>query len=219
MEDRFKALLTMDKLRDHLTYREKNAKRHEDFIVTRKVSTGRFDKTICIDDNRQLWYVGEFGNEPIFRFDELEGFTLLEDRHILECGSSHGMDSFTNIVDTGWMGNLSQPVPKHGDSLIRIAGSNWIYNNKPSNNISSNNASSINMPEQKIEAPVHIIRLEINLANIYWQKLKLNFDAPEVVDNDIDRFIIDYRSKIEEIQEFTQALMSFFSRTQLVEFL
>jgi hypothetical protein len=55
-----------------------------------------------------------------------------------------------------------------------------------------------------------MIRLEINLANLYWQKLKLKFDAPEVVDNDITRFIMDYRSKLEEIEEITQALMSFY---------
>jgi hypothetical protein len=210
MEDRFKALLTMDKLRDHLTYREKNAKLHEEFTVTRKISTGIFGKTVCIDDKQQLWFVGEFGNEPIFRFKELEGFTLFEDRHILECGSSHGMDLFTSIVDAGRLGNLSQPEQEFGDSLIRIAGSNWIYNNKPSKNTSSINTSGINTPEQKTEAPVHMIRLEINLANLYWQKLKLNFAAPEVVDNDITRFIIDYRSKLEEIEEITQALMSFF---------
>lgn len=151
---------------------------HEVFTETRKASAKMFGSTICIDDCHQLWYIKDNRNEPIFRFDELVGFTLFEDRHILGRGNAWGRDSFPSIVD----------------------------NDKP---------RYINSSTQKIGAPLQTICLEIEIVNIYWQKLKISFDVPMVIDNDINHFIMDYNKKIAEIEQFTQALMSFFPAISL----
>lgn len=112
MEDSLKFMLTLNKLREHLSYREQNFELHKIFTQTRKASTGILGTTICIDDNKQLWYIADCGNEPIFMFDELVSFTLLEDNHILERGSLRGIDTFSSILDGQWNGRNIRKAPE-----------------------------------------------------------------------------------------------------------
>lgn len=167
MDDWLKDSLTLDKLRKHLSYREKNLMIHENFNQSRKAGTGLFGRTICINDNRQLWYIKECGNEPIFRFDEVVSYTLLEDRHVIERGSANGVETYPSIVENWGMGVIANP-------------------------------------------PIHAIWLEIDVQNVYWNHLKLRFNAPCVIDNNMRRYVIDYQNYLTEIRELTQAISSFF---------
>jgi hypothetical protein len=186
MEDHLKNLLTLDTLQKHLAYREKNAELHKNFTETRSASTGLFGRTICIDDSQQLWYIKGCGNEPIFRFHELVRYTLLEDNHIIERGSLGGRKTNPSIVMDGVLGEL-----KHQHTR-------------------NNRRGSYASLEEKIEAPVQTIWLEIEVDNIYWNKRKLRFNAPDVVDNDITRYVMDYTINLTKIRELTQAITSFF---------
>jgi hypothetical protein len=198
MEDHLMALLTINRLRAHLKYREKNSNMHAGFVETRKASCEMRNRTICIDDVHRLWYIKDKVNEPIFRFVDLMGFTLLEDSHILQRGNAKGIETFPSIVESEELDDLIHPAQKLNGLLMCKS-----YKDKASIN---------NSYEQKIKGLVKTIRLEIEVNNIYWQKLKLNFNAPDVIDHDINRFIIDYRSKLAEIQEIAQSLMTLFPK-------
>jgi hypothetical protein len=196
MEDSLKASLTLKMLREHLEYREQNFELHKNFTETRKTSTGLFGRTICIDDSRQLWYIADCGNEPIFHFDELVSFTLLEDSNILERGSARGIDTFPSIIDGLWKGNFANTMQQFGTALPSFSMNRGQGNN--------------NSHEQRMEPPVHIVWLEIEIDNIYWKKFRLRFDSPSIVDNDFNRFVMEYKRFLAEVDRLIQAIATLF---------
>lgn len=198
MENKQKDDLTLDKLREHLAYRQKNAELHSAFCESRKVSTGMFGSTICIDDEQKLWYIAEGENSPIFRFDELTSYLLREDNSPIERGAAGGRQTYPGILQNRALYDITDSMQRLGDSLGRINGSR------------NNTASASHPAEQQMQAPIRNVVLEIEVSNTYWKERMLTFGAPGLFDNDIRRFYVDYQNKLAEINEFTQALFSFF---------
>lgn len=73
-------LQTLRDVSEHLSYRQENKKLFDSFHVTQHVSYKKH--TICVDQNKKLWYYAtnsKLVNPPIFKFNELADFELIED--------------------------------------------------------------------------------------------------------------------------------------------
>lgn len=66
---------TLTELREHLNARTQNLKLLESFTPTRTVE---YEHEAVIDDTKQLFYIKRWtvDNPPVFRFDEISGFTI-----------------------------------------------------------------------------------------------------------------------------------------------
>ena len=198
MDNKLKNNLTLDGLIEHLAYRENNAKLHTTFSESRKVSSGFFGSAICIDDTNRLWYIAVGENSPIYHFEDLVSYSLLENGSTIESASPKGKQVFHGVLENRSMYDIADSMQRFGNKLQNLNGQN-------------RNTTSGNTPaEQPIPAPVHSLSLKIAVDNIYWKNLEITFSAPAVFDNDLRRFYVDYQNKLSEIAEFTQALFSFF---------
>lgn len=74
-DDGLTADWTLDELREHLDARTENLKLLESFTPTRTVE---YEHEAVIDDTKQLFYIKRWtvDNPPVFRFDEISGFTI-----------------------------------------------------------------------------------------------------------------------------------------------
>lgn len=78
MQEELLKSITLDALKEHMAYREENARLHESFEITRSFPID--GEELRIDDNHKLFYITSFDgkNKPIFKFDELVGFAYIE---------------------------------------------------------------------------------------------------------------------------------------------
>jgi len=198
MENNLKDNLTLDGLVEHLAYRENNAKLHATFSESRKVSSGFFGSAISIDDTNRLWYISVGENSPIYHFDDLVSYSLLENGSTIESASAKGKQLFHGVLENRSMYDIADSMQRFGNTLQNMSGQN------------KNGAAGSRPAEPPIPAPVHSLSLKIAVNNIYWKNLEITFSAPAVFDNDLRRFYVDYQNKLSEVAEFTQALFSFF---------
>lgn len=77
---------TLGELQEHLRAREENLKMVENFTPTRTVE---YEHTAVIDDRRRLFYIKQWtvDNPPVFRFDDIAGFTIKLGYQVVESWS------------------------------------------------------------------------------------------------------------------------------------
>ena len=199
MENKLKNALTLDALIEHLAYREKNAQLHSTFSESRKISTGLFGSAVCIDDANRLWYITTGENSPIYHFDDLLSYTLLENANTLESATPKGRQVFHGVLENRSMFDINDSMQRFNNTLQNMNGQNR-----------NTGANGSRPAEQQIPAPVHTLCLKLNVENPYWKNLEIIFSVPGVFDNDLRRFYVDYQNKLAEAGEFTQAFFSFF---------
>lgn len=97
---------TMDELRAHLQAREENRKLVENFTPTRTVE---YEHEVMIDDRRQLFYIKQWteDNPPVFRFDEISGFTVELGSQVVESWSRGMVRTPFQPARTGVLGSLA----------------------------------------------------------------------------------------------------------------
>lgn len=97
---------TLDEARQHLAYRAENKAMVDSFPVTRTVDFGR---ELVIDDNGKRFFVRQWTHEnpPIFRFDEIQGFTMKRGWHTVENWSRGAVRTPYQPPELGTLGALA----------------------------------------------------------------------------------------------------------------
>lgn len=97
---------TLDELQNHLHTREENLKLVEDFMPTRTIE---YEHTVVIDDRKQLFYIKQWtvDNPPVFRFDEILGFTIKLDGQVVESWSRGMARTPFQAAQPGVLGSLA----------------------------------------------------------------------------------------------------------------
>jgi len=198
MENKLKNALTLDTLIEHLAYREKNAQLHSTFSESRKVSTGMFGSAVCIDDTNRLWYIATGENSPIYHFDDLISYSLVENESTIESATAKGKQVFHGILENRSMFDINDSMQRFNNTLQNLNGQNRNNGSRPE--------------EPQVPAPVHTLCLKLTVSNPYWKNLDITFSVPGVFDNDLRRFYVDYQNKLAEAAEFTQVFFSFFQK-------
>ena len=198
MENKLKNALTLDTLIEHLAYREMNAQMHSTFCESRKVSTGMFGSAVCIDDTNRLWYIATGENSPIYHFDDLISYSLVENESTIESATAKGKQVFHGILENRSMFDINDSMQRFNNTLQNLNGQNRNNGSRPE--------------EPQVPAPVHTLCLKLTVSNPYWKNLDITFSVPGVFDNDLRRFYVDYQNKLAEAAEFTQVFFSFFQK-------
>lgn len=97
---------TLEELREHLNARTENLALLESFTPTRTVE---YEHEAVIDDTKQLFYIKRWtvDNPPVFRFDEISGFTIELGYRTVESWSCGMVRAPYRPVELGVLGGIA----------------------------------------------------------------------------------------------------------------
>jgi len=198
MEEALKKDLTIDTLREHLEYRKQNAALLESLALSNELNFNDalfLKQRLCIDAGQGLWYIADGENPPIFRMDELQSFCLKEDERVVIQVDKNGYQTYPSVVDSfiKQFGGIVGGLYSFTHTLNHLNGNQDKDNNEP-----------------KINAPINNFYLEFTLNNKYWQKLRRNFGAPGLINNDIPAFLQGYAKARAIVEVASQEMLCFF---------
>lgn len=200
MENRIKNNLTLEQLKEHFEYRKQNEEKHKSFTDSVVLPVGM--TALHVDIEKKLWFIplymlGNIKNAPIFAFDELVEFSLMEDNMAVERGNEREYVTLPSVLSgAGAMG--------FANALNSIAHTLNHLNGKEDNNSNDNDNT---------RAPIQDIELKIVVSNKYWQNFEVGIGAPALHDNNMNRFIREYNEKRAITSVVTQELMKFFPKS------
>jgi len=157
-----------------------------------------FGSAVCIDDTNRLWYIATGENSPIYHFDDLISYSLVENESTIESATAKGKQVFHGILENRSMFDINDSMQRFNNTLQNLNGQNRNNGSRPE--------------EPQVPAPVHTLCLKLTVSNPYWKNLDITFSVPGVFDNDLRRFYVDYQNKLAEAAEFTQVFFSFFQK-------
>lgn len=223
MEDELFEEITLEELRDHLAYREKNAELHETFTETRVIKYAAFDK-IYIDDHNQLFYLSNMGkhNAPIFRFDELESVAYVEmiqsrfEDKMLELKGEFSLFGYDEKMErqrgTRVVKFCSRAGRQAQDSFYEILYDEY-HNIMRSKNFMAN-LMGIDDKLMESDTPVEQMYVLFTLNNPYWRTYRENLFAPSIPQNNDDRrqalgrYLDVYKDQLEAVDRIMDAMAS-----------
>lgn len=171
--------ITLEEYKEHLSYREENAKLHEAFKESR-VEDLIYEK-LHIDDENQLMYIGKAkNNPPIIKFSEIREIRFVEKlngRKIL----IEGKDKYRKEVI-----KLTRGGAKTQDSYATVLADKLV--GMPRWDNIGNFLLGIDDKMDDSNKPIKYFRIEFVLDNPYWKQANYYFVEPKMRDGeDVDK--------------------------------
>lgn len=197
MENHF----TMEEFRQYRTFREQNQALKNQFSIDAMIDLGLFDTKIAFDYGNCLFCFDKKLNKTIFRGSELKSFVIREDTSLLYEGSAQGLVRHPSSIPERIQAMAPQIAQYRMEREMR----------ETLERLSDRDDNRPQQPKRYIDVPepFKAFNIELYLNHPYWGMIKCDLDAP-TFDNDrpdINDYLREYRSCIEQVESLVQALM------------
>lgn len=166
--------ITLEQFKEHLAFREENAKLYKAFHGTRKETFVDGQCNLVIDDAKKLFYFDKGEENPtIFHFSDLQSIRYVEVPNVKAFIFDIPETYHKTVLEytREYRSNYESYAKMLESSMMRCARfGKWDENFYDADNT-----------EIVLERPVDTFRIEVNFSHPYWKRMKFEYLTPSMM--------------------------------------
>lgn len=190
--------LTVQSLKEHLAFLDKNQVLRDNFIISKKLDFGFFGEKIIFDLENKLFCMSGEPDKMVFEGSLLKSFTISEDYTPLFQGSQEGLKRYNSSVPD----RVADLIPRI--EMIRLTER---MNNRLDKGADNKDTYR---PRVDIPKPFEKFRIELKLDHPYWHTIEFSVSGPDFNNSrpDANDYLREYYEDASGMEELASALMA-----------
>ena len=191
--------LSMQGLREYLSFYEQNQQLRGQFVISECIDFGLWDTKIIFDYQNKLFCMSKNPDKTVFEGRQLISFTIKEDSTPLFTGSAEGICRYASTVPERAMATSPQITQ-------------FIMNRRLANTLDKLDDGKANgsarMQYFDIPEPFRAFNVELHFDHPYWSVIKCDMDGPRFSNStpDVNDYLRDYQNCMEQIEQLVASL-------------
>lgn len=197
--------MTIEKFKEYMAFREKNAMLKQQFQITRQVDFGWFDDKFLFDTENRLLCMDKKLKKPIFEGCQVKSFEIREDQTPLFRGSAEGLTRYTSTVPE----RVRAMTPQIEQLRIQADMRQEMERMLEQRRRETGSTETYSLPTVSVPVVFQKFYVEIQFDHPYWPLFTADKNAPEFSSTtpDVNDYLNGYNENVKLMEELATALM------------